>query len=189
MAPILSITELLQRYAAGDREIAEDLFRAILPELHRVAARELNRERYSAPVQPTELISEVWLRNLRNPRWTVNSREHFYSIVAIAMRQALVDFARYRLAAMRGSGEITIPIESVHGFHPSANGDLHRIVEIGDLLETLEKRDPIGARIVELQYFAGYTIEEIAVHIGLSARNVRHRWKKAMDWLRGQLAP
>ena len=96
-----SLTELLQRYSKGDREVAEVVLREVLPKLHQIAIRELRRERYVAPLSPTELINEVWLRSLRKGGWQVNSRDHFYAIASVAMRRVLVDFARNRLAQRR----------------------------------------------------------------------------------------
>lgn len=84
-----SLTEQLQSFAGGDREIAEAVLREILPRSHQIAVRELGRERYIAPLSPTELINEVWLRNLRKGGWQINSRDHFYAIAALAMRRAV----------------------------------------------------------------------------------------------------
>jgi hypothetical protein len=100
-----SLTKQLQSFSGGDREIAEVILREVLPTLHQIAVRELRRERYIAPLSPTELINEVWLRSLRKGGWQINSREHFYAIAALAMRRVLVDFARQRLAQRRGDGD------------------------------------------------------------------------------------
>src|SRR5579862_5515492 len=102
-----SLTQQLQSYSGGDREIAETVLREVLPRLHQIAVRELRRERYVAPLSPTELINEVWLRNLRKGGWQVNSRDHFYAIAALAMRRVLIDLARNRLAQRRGEGDST----------------------------------------------------------------------------------
>lgn len=182
-----SITELLRRYLGGDRDAAEALFREIFPVLHTIAVRQLDRERYIVPMSPTELINELWLRNLRQGGWSINNREHFYAITAICMRRVLVDLARARLAQSRGAGSVAVPLEDVQAVEASGNNNLEQIVEIGQLMERLEKKDKIAARIVDMRYFAGYTVEEIAKYTGLDERSVRHRWDKASTWLKKQI--
>lgn len=82
-----SPTELLQRYSGGDLEVADALFREILPTLHQLAVRQLARERYAAPVSATALVNELWLRNLRHGGWSIRNRDHFYAIVGVALRR------------------------------------------------------------------------------------------------------
>lgn len=185
--PSLTLTEELRRYSGGDETIAEALFRKILPALRQIAVRELRRERYVAPLSPTELIHEIWLRNLRRGGFQVNSREHFYAIAAVAMQQVLVDFARARLAQRRGNGEAPSSLND-DGFRcPAARADLETLVQIGLLMEKLEKHDLAYARIVAMHYFVGFTLEEIAEVTGLTFRQVRHRWEKGRDWLKDRL--
>jgi RNA polymerase sigma factor (TIGR02999 family) len=182
-----SVTELLQRYSGGDSAVAESLFREILPTLHQLAVRQLSRERYIAPVSPTELINELWLRNLRNGGWNVHNRQHFYAIVSIAMRRVLIDLARSRLALVRGRGEIHDSIGNLQVEEPLGSANLEQIVAMGHLMERLEKKDPVAARIVDLHYFAGYTHEEIAEITGVPVRSVRYKWKTALTWLKRQM--
>jgi RNA polymerase sigma factor (TIGR02999 family) len=182
-----SLTELLQRFSAGDREIAEAVLREVLPRLHQIAMREVRRERYVAPVTPTELINEVWLRNLHKGGWTIHDREHFYAIAANAMRHVLVDLARQRLAQSRGSGEFPASLNEISvGSHP-ATASPEKIVEMGLLLDKLEKKHPSAARVVEMRHFAGYTHEEIAEFTGLTVRQVRHLWEMGRNWLQDRL--
>lgn len=181
------LTEDLRRYSSGDKTIADALFDKIFPVLRRIAVRELQRERYIAPLSPTELIHELWLRNLRRGGWRVNSREHFYAIAAVAMQHVLVDFARARLAQRRGTGEAPSSLDDNGSPGPAARSDLETLVQIGMLMEKLEKRDLICARIVAMHYFVGFTFEEIAKITGLTFRQVRHRWGKGRDWLKDRL--
>ncbi len=188
MANSLSLTEQLRHFLGGDRVIAEAVLREVLPELHRVAVRELRREQKVAPLSPTELIHEVWLRNLRNGGWRINSREHFYAIAALAMRQVLVDFARIRVAQKRGNGKSPTSLDG----HASAGldgggSDPNVLVQIGILMDRLDKQDPDTARIVDMHYFTGFTLEEIAEITGLTFRQVRHRWERGRDWLKDGL--
>jgi RNA polymerase sigma factor (TIGR02999 family) len=182
-----SLTELLQRYSKGDREVAEVVLREVLPKLHQIAIRELRRERYVAPLSPTELINEVWLRSLRKGGWQVNSRDHFYAIASVAMRRVLVDFARNRLAQRRGNGETGDSLEEGKAGKTLDNWDLDTLVQLGILMEKLEKTDPKSAQIVDMHYFAGFTLEEIVEITGLTFRQVRHRWEKGRDWLKDRL--
>jgi RNA polymerase sigma factor (TIGR02999 family) len=189
MAASISLTEQLQRFSGGDREIAQAVLIAVLPKLHQIAVRQLSRERYHEPVTPTELINEVWIRSLHKGGWQVRDREHFYAIAARAMRQVLVDFARNRLAQSRGSGETAASLDETHTLAsgPTTTG-AEQVIEIGMLIDRLEEHDPAAARVVEMHHFAGFTLEEIADVTKLSYRQVRHRWEKGRDWLKDRLA-
>lgn len=184
VAPSFDLTEQLRRYSGGDREIAEAVLREILPRLHQIAVRALKRERYIAPLEPTELINEVWLRNLGKGGWHIESRDHFYAIAGRAMRCVLVDFARNRLAQRRGDGTAPASIDDIQISDTSGVAALESMVHIGDLMEKLNLAKPECAQIVDLHYFAGFTLEEIAKTLSLSLRQVRHRWEKGRDWLK-----
>ena len=185
MDPV-SLTEQLQAFSAGDREAAEAVLRVILPKLHEIALRHLRKERYGAPVSPTELINEVWLRHMHKGGWHIKNRGHFYAIAGCAMRRVLVDFARNRLALKRGALEAPVLLEEAAG-EPADTASAEQIVEIGLLMEKLGQTDPKTLRIVDLHYFAGFTFEEIAEITGLSQRQVRHLWGKGKDWRQDRL--
>lgn len=187
MASEISLTEQLQRFSGGDREIAEAVLAVVLPKLHEAATRQLGRERFHAPLTPTELINEVWIHNLGKGGWPVRSREHFYAIAARAMRHVLVDFARSRLALSRGEGNIPVSLEEKWEAGAPPTGTPEQVVELGLLMERLEQYDAAAARVVELHHFAGFSLEEIAEVTKLSYRQVRHRWEKGRDWLKGQM--
>jgi RNA polymerase sigma factor (TIGR02999 family) len=183
----ISLTEQLQAFSMGDREMAEAILRQTLPKLHQLAVRHLGNERYLAPVSPTELIHEVWIRNIQKGGWHVNSREHFYAISGRAMRRVLVDFARHRLALKR-SGPIVAAIKNpTESRDLSDSGSAAQIVEIGLLMEKLAKGRPEISEIVDLHYFAGFSLTEISEIKGLSLRQVRHRWEKGRDWLKDRI--
>jgi RNA polymerase sigma factor (TIGR02999 family) len=179
----LNLTEQLQRFSGGDRDIAEELLREILPELHRIAIRELGRERWVLPFSPTELIHEAWLRGLHKGGWEITSRVHFYSVAALVMRHVLVDFARNRMARRRGDGNVPAALDD----EAHATRDHAALVEMGLLMDRLEEEYPERARVVDLHYFAGFTLEEIAENTGLTLRQVRHKWAKGRDWLKDRL--
>ncbi len=182
-----SLTERLKHFSSGDRLIAEAVLREVLPELHRVAVRELRREHGGTPLSPTELINEVWLRNLRNGGWQINSRQHFYAIAALAMRQVLVDLARTRSAQKRGDGKGAESMGSRAEMVRADGADPETLVQVGILMERLEKQNAETARIVDLHYFVGFTLEEIAEITGLTFRQVRHHWERGRDWLKDGL--
>jgi RNA polymerase sigma factor (TIGR02999 family) len=181
------LTEQLRRFSGGDREVAETVLQVVLPKLHQIAVRELQRERYMAPLSPTELINEAWIRSLGKGGWTVNSRDHFYAIASLAMRRVLVDFARIRLAQRRGDGEAPRPLDDAVLNRLSAESDLLRMVEIGSLMDQLEKANRGASRVVDMHYFAGFTLDEIAGITGLTLRQVRHRWERGRDWLKDRM--
>ena len=188
MSADVSLTEQLRRFSGGDREIAERLLREVLPRLHQIAVGHLARERAVVPLSPTELIHEVWLRSLNKGGWQIRNREHFYSIAAYAMRRVLVDFARARLAQTRGAGDVPVSLsDPLSGAEPGVSDHAH-IVEVGIMMERLEKNDPLAAQIIDLHYFAGFTLEESAEVMRLTLRQVRHRWSKAKRWLQEGLS-
>ena len=181
------LTEQLRRFSEGDREMAEAVLPQILPELHRIAARALRRERYVAPLSATELINEVWLRTLHKGGWRIESRGHFYAMVGTAMRHVLMDLARRRLADKRGNGNSALSLEDTVVNERESESEMTAVVEICELTQRLERRHPEAARVVDLHYFVGYTYEEIAEITGLTVRQVRHRWAKGRDWLKDRL--
>ncbi len=183
----ISLTERLQLFMQGDSAVVEALLHEVLPKLHQIAIRELKRERYVAPLSKTELIHEVWLSNLSRGGWQIRDRGHFYALASLAMRRVLVDLARKRLAVRRGAGETTLSLDESGSLLGTSARDAQQIVEIGILMERLEAKDPDAARMVDMHYFSGFTLEEIASETGLTIRQVRSRWEKGLKWLKKML--
>jgi RNA polymerase sigma factor (TIGR02999 family) len=184
----LSLTERLRRYAAGDRNIADAVFREVRPRLREVAFALLQRERFNAPYCPSELINEAWLKSLRHGGWQIHDRGHFYAIAALVMRQVLGDAARNRLAQRRGGGKVVASLDDLpHNLHPATRND-EEVVAVDLLLAKLDKKAPELARVVDLHYCVGFSLEEIAEITGLTFRQVRHRWEKGRDWLKDRVA-
>jgi RNA polymerase sigma factor (TIGR02999 family) len=177
-----SLTQRLRDYFGGDAENIDALLREILPKLREIAARELHHERYQTPASPTELIHEIWLRNLSRASWTIRDQGHFYAIASLAMRRVLTDMARRRLAERR-SGEQPMPA-SESSFASTSDKDAGQIVEVGMSMDRLEKELPDSARVIDMHYFAGFTFAEIAETNKLTVRQVRLRWEKGIKWLR-----
>ncbi len=172
----------------GDSTVADDLLTEVLPQLHEIANRELNREHRGTPLSKTELIHEVWLSNISKGGWRINDRGHFFALASLAIRRLLVDLARKRTALRRGGGESTLSIGEFDAFIEASDQDAETIVEIGILMESLEGRDPDAARVVDMHYFSGFTLEEIAMETGLTFKQVRSRWEKGLKWLKRMLA-
>jgi RNA polymerase sigma factor (TIGR02999 family) len=182
-----SLTERLQLFMQGDSTVVDSLLDEVLPQLHEIAARELKRERYMAPLSKTELIHEVWLNNLSKAGWEIRNQGHFYALISLAMRRVLVDLARKRLAARRGGRETTLPLEGSGALWKTPIQDAQQIVEIGILMDRLEAKDPDAARMVDMHYFSGFTMEEIAAKTGLTLKQVRSRWERGLNWLKKML--
>ncbi len=168
--------------------MAEAILREILPKLHQIAMRHLQSERAPAPVSPTELIHEVWIRHLHKGGWPVENRDHFYAIAGCAMRRVLVEFARNRSALKRGGIEGTLELDGA-AIEPVDARSAEQVVEIGLLMEKLARSHPKSAHIVDLHYFAGFSLEEIAGVTDMSPRQIRHLWVKGRDWLRDRMTP
>lgn len=183
------LTEQLRAFSAGDRSVAEAVLREVFPKLRQIAARYLQKERFPAQVSPTELINEVWLRNLHKGGWHIENREHFYAIAGCAMRRVLVEFARNRLAQKRGGRQETLTLEGIAEPEPANAKHAEQIVEIGLLMEKLALAQPESSEIVDLHYFAGFSFEEIAEITGMGPRRIRHLWVKGRDWLRDRMTP
>jgi RNA polymerase sigma factor (TIGR02999 family) len=187
MGSNVSLTERLQLFMRGDTAAIDALLREVLPKLHQIAIRELKRERYMAPLSKTELIHEVWINSLSKGGWQIRDRGHFFALASLAMRRVLVDLARKRLAGRRGGGEETVSLEEWTGPLKAPVRDARQIVEIGILMEQMETRDPDAARVVDMHYFSGFTLQEIAAETGLTFRQARSRWERGRDWLKRML--
>jgi len=185
MAGGVSLTERLQMFMQGDTAATDALLREVLPKLHEIAVRELKRERYVAPLSKTELIHEIWLSSLSRGGWQIRDRGHFFALACLAMRRVLVDLARKRLTERRGGGEPPLSLDDFALAAPTK--DAQQIVEIGIAMERLEAEDPEAARIVDMHYFTGATLEEIAKETGLTFRQVRSRWERGRGALKRML--
>jgi RNA polymerase sigma factor (TIGR02999 family) len=182
-----SLTERLQLFMRGDTEVADALLREVMPKLREIALRALKRERYVAPLSKTELISELWVTNLSKGGWQIRDQGHFYALASLAMRRILVDLARKRLAVRRGAGETALSLDDAGALLGPSVEDAARIVEIGILMDRLDAKDPDAARMVDMHYFSGFTLEEVARETGLTLKQVRARWERGLNWLKKML--
>jgi RNA polymerase sigma factor (TIGR02999 family) len=186
MGVSISLTEQLQRFSAGERQLGDAILREIWPILRQIAVRRLREEKYREPMCPTELIHEVWLRNLHKGRWKIQNRQHFYSIVGIAMQEVLCDFARRRLAQRRGEGEAPVSLDVISESEVSDVARAQQIIEIGILADQLERVDPQAADMFRLVYWTGCTLEEGASMAGIKFYDARMRWERGREWFKAQ---
>ena len=183
MLPQDNVTELLAAWSHGDREAGERLMPLVHDELKRIARRHLQHERRDHTLQPTALVNEAFLRLVgQEVRW--QNRAHFFGLSAELMRRILVDYARARATDKRGGGWVRITLEEAADV-PGPEVDL---VAIDDALLGLAILDPRQARVVELRFFGGLTIEETAEVLGLSPATIKREWSLAKAWLRRELA-
>lgn len=175
------VTGLLRLWSEGDERAFDRLIPLVYGELHRMAYRYLARERGDLSLQVTGLVNEVCLRLLGwDPvRW--QNRGHFFGVSAQMMRHVLVDIARRRRAERRGSaGVVHVPVEDVDVPEDPPDADLEAIDRA---LEDLAARDTRKAKVVELKFFGGLSMEEIAQTLGVSLRTVHNDWAFARAWL------
>ena len=180
------VTAALAAWSGGDHEALSRVLPYVYDELRALAAQQLRRESPGHTLQPTALVHEAFLRLAGRVEVHVEARGQFFAIAAQAMRRVLVDHARKRLASKRGSGGPRLSITAVEELVASAPA-----VDVADLdqaLERLEEVDPRQVRIVELKFFAGLGLEEIAAVLGVSRSTVRDDWRMARAWLRDELA-
>ena len=182
-----TLTERLQLFMRGDMATADALLCEVLPKLRDIALRELKREPPGAALSKTELVHELWLGHLSKGGWEIRNRGHFFALASLATRRVLVDMARKRLAARRGGREPTISLDESSTPLKTSAGDAQQIVEIGILMERLDARDPESARIVDMHYFSGFTLDEIAANTGFTPKQVRLRWERGTNWLKKML--
>ena len=161
-----------------------DLFTQVYDELRRVAANALRQERRDHTLQPTALVHEAFLRLARADSLSVLSRAHVFALAAQAMRRILVDHARGKHREKRGGGLHRIALDEEMSVSPRRDEDL---VELDEALNKLAKLDPRQARIVELRFFGGLTVAEVADVLGVSKRTVENEWTMVRAWLRREL--
>lgn len=184
------ITSLLNEINAGDDSALVRLVGILYDELHDLAARQMRRERWDHTLQATALVNEAYMRLLGDRNIQLRDRAHFFGAAAEVMRRILVDHARKKLADKRGGGKVHAVLNDAIIWREDRSEDM---IAIDDALTRLAALDPEKSRIVELRFFAGLSIEEIAAVLDVSARTVKRKWQFAKAWLyreiSGQDAP
>ncbi len=187
--PQWDVTALLDAWSDGDPEALERLIPLVFDDLRRLARIHLSKENPGHTLQPTALVNEVYLRVASRQSVHWESRAQFFAGMAEIMRRVLVDHARRRKALKKGGGVPTLPFDEqldspTSGAWTSALGQIDiDLVALDTALRGLAKVDPRQARIVELRYFGGLTIEETAATLDISAMTVKRAWRSARLWL------
>jgi len=179
------VSALLDDLQKGDPAAASRLLPIVYRELRRLAAYYMRGERSGQTIQPTELVHEAYLRLVGQERIEWQGRTHFVAMAATSMRRILVDRARKKLAEKHGGGGEKIQLEEALVFSPQKSKDL---IALDDALKVLEEISPRQARVVELRFFAGLEMEEIAKIEGVSLRTVKQDWSLARAWLHHEIA-
>jgi RNA polymerase sigma factor (TIGR02999 family) len=182
------VTALLRAWAAGSPDALDQLTPIVYAQLRAQARRCLRRERPGVTMQSTALVHEAYLRLMNAPDVAWHDRVHFFALSAQIMRRVLIDAARARAAAKRGGGRLV---------HHSSAVDLERLstsessarslCALDDALEALAKIDERRAKVIELRFFGGLSVEETAAALGISPQTVMRDWRLARAWLTREL--
>jgi RNA polymerase sigma factor (TIGR02999 family) len=180
----VDVTALLHRWQRGDGAALNGLIELVHHELRRVAHGLMRGERSNHTLQTSALIDEAYLRLVDQRRASWNNRAHFFAVSAQIMRRILVDYARSRGYAKRGGGAVHLSLDDVAVVSPEPAAEL---VALDDALSRLAKVNPRKARVVELRYFAGLTVDEVAEVLQIAPVTVLRDWNFARAWLRRTL--
>ena len=175
-------TQLLLAWAAGDAVALDALAPRIYQELHRLAVNFMKRERQEPVLQATALVHEVYLKLIDVQNVALEGKAHFFAICAQMMRRILVDAARKRAASRHGGGMGRIHLDDVALLNLSQPND-RQLIALNDALVALAQGDPRKARVVELRYFGGLSVEDTAAVLGVSVETVTRDWRLARGWL------
>jgi RNA polymerase sigma factor (TIGR02999 family) len=178
------VTELLLRWKAGDREGLDQAVPLVDHELRRIAHRAMRSERPGHTLQTTALVNEAYLRLVDQSRVNWQNRAHFLGVAAGLMRQILVDHARRVCRAKRGGGVQLLPLDEELAYSPAMS---ESVLVLDEALTRLAAFDARKARVVELRYFAGMSVEEAAEALGVHPNTVIHDWGLAKAWLKREL--
>jgi RNA polymerase sigma factor (TIGR02999 family) len=193
------VTELLGAWAAGDQAALGELMPLVYGELRRLADRHLRGERKDHTLQGTALVHEAYFRLINQKQVSWQGRAHFVGLASQLMRRILVDHARGRLSAKRGSGVKPVSLDQtgfalasaedagLEALALAADPDID-LASIDSALRRLEALDPEQGRLVELRFFGGLSIDETAEVMGISTATVKREWALARAWLRRELA-
>lgn len=179
-----AITQLLQAWSVGDRAAGDQLFDLLYPELKALARQYLRRESAAISLRPTDLVNETYLKLAAQRRCDWQSRSQFFALAATFIRRILVDHAKRSRRGKRGKGVIHLSLDDVQ--IPGIPPNLDLLALDGALVELAGIR-MAAARVIELRFFAGLSLEETADVIGVSRATVLRTWRFARAWLAGRL--
>jgi RNA polymerase sigma factor (TIGR02999 family) len=179
-----NVTQMLLRVADGDRQVADELMPLVYDELRAQAARLLRQERPGLTLQATALVHEAYLRLVSADGQNWQSRAHFFAAAATAIRRILIEHARRRSRLKRGGELRRISLDEAADV---ASSNDHHLLAVDEALTRLAALDPDAARVVELRFFAGLTVDEVAAVLNLSPSTVARAWRVARAWLQVEL--
>lgn len=179
------VTQMLKEWGGGNAAVLDNLMPLVYDELRRQASRFLRKERPNHTLQTTALINEAYLKLIdqRDVRW--QNRAHFFAIASVAMRRILVDYAKSRHREKRGGAGEDLPLEDA--LQISSKEKSIDLVALDEALTKLAGFDPRQAKVVELRYFSGLSIDETAEVLGVSNATVRLDWNLAKAWLKKEI--
>lgn len=183
--PTSDVTGLLQDWSQGDPSALERLIPLVFEDLRLIAGRMFQRESDGHTLQPTALVNEVYLRLMDQRKISWQNREQFFGVAALMMRRILVDYAKGRQAAKRGSGAAKVPLDETIAVPDLRGVD---VVALDEALSQLAEIDSRQSRIVEMRFFMGLDHEEIAGILKVSVTTVKREWRTARLWLYRELA-
>ncbi|MGA2771215.1 MAG: sigma-70 family RNA polymerase sigma factor [Bryobacteraceae bacterium] len=181
----VEVSRLLRAWGDGDQAALNQLTPLVYTELHQIAHRHMRQQLPGQTLQTTALVNEAYLRlvDVEGVRW--QDRTHFFAVSAQIMRRILVDSARAHLADKRGGRLPHVYLDDSVDASPQSSEDL---IALDDALNALEEMDPRKARVVELRFFAGLSVEQTAEALKISAPSVKRDWKLAKAWLTRELS-
>lgn len=184
-APAQDLTLLLDRWGRGDAAALDLASGVVYPELRKIADAYLRRERSNHTLQPTALVHEAFMRLQSAGQLRFDGRKQFYALAAQLMRRILVDHARGARAQKRGGGAAKVPLDGLAAYDPRAADEF---LVLHDALDRLAKFDARKAKVIELRYFGGLTLEETAEVVGVSTATAQREQRLAEAWLGSALA-
>jgi RNA polymerase sigma-70 factor, ECF subfamily len=184
MSETHEVTLLLSALSQGDRNAASKLVPVVYGELRRLAGGYMRRERQDHTLQATALVHEAYLKLVEQRSVNWQSRAHFFGVAAQLMRRILIDHARGHLRQKRGGEHKKISLDQAYIFSEQQSAEL---LAVDEALERLSKLDPRQARVVELRFFGGLSVEEAAEVLGVSPKTVKRDWSVAKTWLYADL--
>lgn len=185
--PAPDVTRMLLAWGEGESAAGEELLPVIYAELHRQAARAMRRENVEHTLQATALVNEAYLRLVDQRQVAWRNRAQFFGVAAQLMRRILIDHARARHADKRGGDMQRITLGHADQAAAAEADSGIDVLALEDALQRLATLDPEQARLVELRYFGGLTIEETAETLGISPATVKREWATARAWLKREL--
>ena len=178
------VTQLLMAVTHGDEGAASKLIPVVYDELRKLAGSYMRRERTDHTLQATALVHEAYLKLVEQRSVNWQSRSHFFGVAAQLMRRILIDHARGHLAQKRGGEHRKVSLDDAVLFYEQRADEL---LAVDDCLNRLEKIDPRQARVVELRFFGGLSVEEAAEVLAVSPKTVKRDWSVAKAWLAADL--